>query len=55
MELDYMAQLEIRLDAQDMKIKALENALTQLPFVNMQVDPSRPSGVVVEPAALNGL
>lgn len=55
MDIDYLAQLEIRLDLIETRIKSLELALTQIPLIDMQADPSRPQGVVVEPAALNGL
>jgi hypothetical protein len=50
-----MTQLEIRLDEFEMKIKALELAVTQVPQINFEVDPSRPAGVVVVPAALTGM
>lgn len=55
MDNDYLAQLEMTLDDFRTRIKALEDALTRLPNVNMQPDPSRTPGVVVEPAPLNGL
>lgn len=50
-----MQQLEIRLDEMSTSIKALELAVMQIPHINMETDPSRPAGVVVEPAALDGL
>jgi hypothetical protein len=55
MDIDYLAELEITLDLIQTRLKAVETALTQLPLINMQADPSRPEGVVVEPAALDGL
>lgn len=47
-----MQQVEIALDEFRTRISALENAVTQIPQINMQADPSRLPGVVVEPAAL---
>lgn len=55
MENDFFAQIEIRLDELTMKVASLEKAVTQIPQINMETDPSRPEGVVVEPAALTGL
>lgn len=52
MDMEYIRQLEQTLDEFRSQIKALENAVTQIPQINMQVDPSRPAGVIVEPAAL---
>lgn len=47
-----MAQTEIALDELRTKIRLLEDAVTQIPQINFEVDPSRPQGVVVEPSAL---
>jgi hypothetical protein len=55
MDNDYFAQIEMRLDTLSMKVKALEDAVTQIPQINMEADPSRPAVVNVEPAPLNGL
>jgi hypothetical protein len=55
MDMEYLGQLEQTLDEFRTKIKALEDAVTKIPQINMQVDPSRPAAVVVEPAALDGL
>lgn len=52
MDNDFMANVEIALDEFRTKIAALELAVTQIPQINFQADPSRPAGVVVEPAAL---
>lgn len=53
MDNDFMAQVEIRLDEMQSRITALEKAVTQIPQINFQADPSRLPGVVVEPAALS--
>jgi len=55
MEMEFFQSLEITLDEMRSKIEALELAVTQIPQINFQADPSRPQGVVVEPAALDGL
>lgn len=55
MDIDYLAQLEIRLDLITTRLEAAEKALTQIPQINMQTDPSRLPGVIVEPAALTGM
>jgi len=55
MDLEFYRQLEIRFDDLNTRLKAAELALTQIPQINFEADPSRPTGVVVEPAALNGL
>lgn len=55
MQIDFYAELEITLDEFRTRIKMLEDAVTKIPQINMQVDPSRPAGVVVEPAALTGM
>jgi len=55
MDNEFWAQFEISLDDLRTRLAAVEKALTQIPQINMQTDPSRLSGVVVEPAALNGL
>lgn len=44
----------------EMRLKALEVAVTKIPQINMETDPSRPAVVVVdpssvEPAPLTGL
>lgn len=46
-----MQQVEIALDDFRTRISALEKAVTKIPQINMQADPSRLPGVVVEPAA----
>lgn len=43
-----MAQYEQQFDSLFTRVKALEDALTKLPEINMQQDESRPPGVVVE-------
>lgn len=52
MDLEFLAQLTITLDELRTRVKLLEEAVTQIPRINFQADPSRPAGVVVEPAAL---
>lgn len=52
MDNDFMAQVEIALDELRTRVQMLEDAVTKIPQINMQADPSRPSGVIVEPAAL---
>lgn len=51
-ESDYYAQLEMTLDELKVRVKALEDAVTAIPQINFEADPSKPQGVVVEPAAL---
>lgn len=52
MDLEFLAQLTITLDELRTRVKMLEEAVTQIPQINFQVDPSRPAGVLVTPAAL---
>lgn len=52
MDEEFYASLERTLDDLRTRVKALEDAMTQIPQINMQADPSRPAGVVVEPAAV---
>lgn len=52
MDKEFLAYLESTLDELRTKVSLLEKALTQLPNVTMQPDPSRPAGVMVEPAPL---
>jgi len=52
MDMEFYQSLERTLDEFRTKIKALELAVTQIPQINFEVDPSRPSVVLVEPAAL---
>ena len=52
MDNDFMQQMEIRWDDLNTRMLAAEKALTQIPQINLQSDPSRPPGVVVEPSAL---
>lgn len=52
MDTEYLATLESRLDNLSTRLDAAEKALMQIPQINMQADPSRPPGVIVEPAAL---
>lgn len=52
MEKEFYGQLEMTLDDLRTRIKLLEDAVTQIPQINFEVDPSRPAGVIVEPAAL---
>jgi len=52
MDMEFYQSLEQTLDEMRSKISALEKAVTQIPQINFQADPSRPAGVVVEPAAL---
>lgn len=50
MDIDFTASVEQRLDDYKTRIEAMEKALTQLPNVNFQPDPSRLPGVRVAPA-----
>jgi hypothetical protein len=50
MDIDFFASVEQILDDHRMRIEALENALTQLPGIEFQPDPSRLPGVRIEPA-----
>ena len=52
MEHEYLAQLESKLDRMEARLHAAELALTQIPQINFELDPSRLPGVVVAPAAL---
>jgi hypothetical protein len=52
MDNDWMAQVEMQLDSLRSQVEMLTKAVTQIPQINMEADPSRPQGVVVEPAAL---
>lgn len=52
MDQEFLASLERTLDDLRTRVKSLEDAVQQIPQINMQSDPSRPAGVVVEPAAL---
>lgn len=52
MDQEYMRALEIAIDELQTKVAALEKAVTQIPQINMETDPSRPDVVNVEPAAL---
>jgi hypothetical protein len=52
MDNEFMRQLEMRLDDMNSRLKSAELALTQVPQINFQVDPSRPAGVIVEPDSL---
>jgi hypothetical protein len=58
MENDFYGSVEILLDDLLTRVKLLEEAVTQIPQINMQPDPSRPAGVIViqtgevEPAGL---
>jgi hypothetical protein len=49
---EWMGSVEQQLDDLRSQVAALNTAVTQIPQINMQADPSRPAGVVVEPAAL---
>lgn len=55
MDTEYLGEIESRLDDLTTRLKAAEKALTQIPQINLQADPSRPPGVIVEPTALVGL
>lgn len=48
----YLRQLEEKLDRMETRLKAAELALTQIPQIDFEVDPSKLPGVVVAPAAL---
>lgn len=50
MDIDFYSSVEQRLDDYQTRILALEKALTQLPNVNFQAEPSRLPGVRVDPA-----
>lgn len=52
MDIDFFAHVEQTFDDFRNRITALEEALTQLPSVEFQPDPSRLPGVRVSPAAL---
>lgn len=54
MDIDFFAHVEQTLDDYKMRIEALELALTQIPQIDFESDPSRPRGVKVAPAALKG-
>ncbi len=52
MEYDFYAQVESRLDDLNTRLKAAEQALLQIPQINMEQDVSRPQVILVDPAAL---
>jgi hypothetical protein len=52
MDIDFFANVEQTFDDFRNRIEALEKAVTQLPNVEFQPDPSRLPGVRVAPAAL---
>jgi hypothetical protein len=50
MDIDFFAMVTMRFDAQENRIKAIEEALTKLSSVDYEPDPSRLPGVRVAPA-----
>lgn len=50
MDTEYFGRIEIALDDLRTRVKALEEAVTQIPQINFSADPSRPQGVEVAPA-----
>lgn len=52
MDIDFFANVEQTFDDFRNRIEALEKALTQLPGVNYEADPSRLPRVRVDPAAI---
>ena len=53
MDIDFLAYVEQTLDNYKSRIEALEKAVTQIPAIDFEADPSRPPGVKVDPAAVN--
>lgn len=49
---EYFAQIESELDTLRTRVAALEKAVTQIPQITYEVDPSKLPGVRVQPAAL---
>lgn len=55
MDIDLIAEFERRLDDYQTRIELLEKAITQLPHIGMQSDPSRQQGVSVPPLPITGV
>lgn len=54
MDIDFIAYIEQTFDDYKTRIEALELAVTQIPQIDFETDPSRPPGVKVAPPALKG-
>jgi hypothetical protein len=47
MDNEWIQSVEMQLDSLRSQVEALTHAVTQIPQINKQTDPSRPAGVVI--------